>query len=130
MKKYQDVTLSPCERAEDLLNEMTLAEKAAQMRSLWLFLDENGQHRYRDLEFTANTTTAWQESVKDGLGQITRPLGTHVVDAKKGVAALNIFQKYIVENTRLGIPVMSHEECLPGLMAKGEHFFRHQSIIA
>lgn len=123
MKKYQDVTLSPCERAEDLLNEMTLAEKAAQMRSLWLFLDENGQHRYRDLEFTANTTTAWQESVKDGLGQITRPLGTHVVDAKKGVAALNIFQKYIVENTRLGIPVMSHEECLPGLMAKGGTLF-------
>jgi len=41
----------------------------------------------------------------------------------KGVRALNRFQKDVIEGTRLGIPVMSHEECLSGLMAQGATLF-------
>ncbi len=123
MQQYKNTKLS-CElRTEDLLNQMNLSEKAAQMRSLWLFLNENGEHQYRDLEFTDDAKNDWKEAVKNGLGQITRPLGTHVIDPKKGVHALNMFQKHLMEATRLGIPAMSHEECLPGLMIKGATVF-------
>jgi beta-glucosidase len=58
-----------------------------------------------------------------GLGQITRPLGSHSVDPRQGVRALNRLQKFLREETRLGIPVMSHEECLAGIMARGGTLF-------
>ncbi|HEY3599661.1 MAG TPA: glycoside hydrolase family 3 N-terminal domain-containing protein, partial [Paraburkholderia sp.] len=61
--------------------------------------------------------------LQHGLGQITRPLGTHTVDPQEGVRALNALQRQMVENTRLGIPVMSHEECLVGLMIKDATLF-------
>src|ERR1700752_1044875 len=59
----------------------------------------------------------------DGLGQITRPLGSHGVDARQGVRALNRLQEFICQETRLGIPAISHEECLNGLMARGATMF-------
>ena len=57
------------------------------------------------------------------MGQIPRPLGTHPIDPKEGVRALNALQKFLVEETRLGIPAISHEECLVGLMVKGATLF-------
>ena len=35
MEKYQDSTLSPKERAEDLLDKLSLEEKMAQIRGVW-----------------------------------------------------------------------------------------------
>src|SRR5206468_10791386 len=63
------------------------------------------------------------QSLRHGLGQISRALGSHGVDARTGVRALNRLQKFLCEETRLGIPVMSHEECLVGLMARGAAMF-------
>ena len=37
--------------------------------------------------------------------------------------ALNRLQKFLCEETRLGIPALSHEECLVGLMARGATMF-------
>ena len=37
--------------------------------------------------------------------------------------ALNALQRFLVEETRLGIPALSHEECLMGLMIKGATLF-------
>jgi beta-xylosidase len=39
------------------------------------------------------------------------------------VRGLNALQKFLVENTRLRIPALAHEECPPGLMAKGATLF-------
>jgi beta-glucosidase len=39
------------------------------------------------------------------------------------VRALNGLQKFLVEETRLGVPAISHEECLTGLMVKGATLF-------
>jgi hypothetical protein len=39
------------------------------------------------------------------------------------VRGLNALQKFLVEGTRLGIPALAHEECMPGLMAKGATLF-------
>jgi beta-glucosidase-like glycosyl hydrolase len=112
------------ERAADLLARMTFEEKAAQMHALWLILAEDGRHRPRMDDFTGGTDPeAVQESLRHGLGQISRALGSHGVDARTGVRALNRLQKFLCEETRLGIPALSHEECLVGLMARGATMF-------
>ena len=121
---YRDSGRSPEERATDLLSRMTFEEKVAQMHALWLILSEDGKHRPRNDDFTGGTDPeAVRQALGRGLGQISRALGSHGVDAKTGVRALNRLQKFLVEETRLGIPVMSHEECLVGLMARGATMF-------
>lgn len=114
------------DRVQDLMSHMTLPEKLAQMHALWLVLSEDGDHKMRP-DASNNFSTGDPDQVKalfaHGLGQITRPLGTFGVEPRAGVRALNRFQKDIIEGTRLGIPVMSHEECLSGLMAQGATLF-------
>jgi beta-xylosidase len=121
---YKDSQLSIAERVSDLLGRMTLPEKIAQLYSHWLILSPDGDHRTRTDPFCQGATAEnLKEMLKLGMGQITRPLGTHPVNAKEGVRALNALQKFLVEETRLGIPAMSHEECLTGLMVKGATLF-------
>ncbi len=121
---YKDSQLSLGARVADLLGRMTLPEKIAQMYSHWLILSPDGRHRIRTDAFAQSATTDdLKEMLKLGVGQITRPLGTHPVDPKDGVRALNALQRFLVEETRLGIPAMSHEECLTGLMIKGATLF-------
>ena len=121
---YQDPGRSVEERASDLLARMTFEEKAAQMHALWLILSEDGEHRPRQDDFTGGTDpAAVKKALGHGLGQISRALGSHGVDARTGVRALNRLQKFLREETRLGIPALSHEECLVGLMARGATMF-------
>ncbi|MFL5729245.1 MAG: glycoside hydrolase family 3 N-terminal domain-containing protein, partial [Cytophagaceae bacterium] len=47
-----------------------------------------------------------------GIGQIARP--SEKRNARQMAEFTNTIQKYFVENTRLGIPVVFHEECLHG----------------
>lgn len=124
---YKDAGRPVHERVADLLARMTPEEKFAQMHAYWLILDENGNHRERsDLsdEFAGvSEQAALSERLKLGVGQITRPLGTHIVDAKTGVRAANRLQRMMVEETRLGIPALFHEECLVGLLCKDATLF-------
>ncbi len=123
---YKDSSAPIEKRVQDLLSRMTLQEKLAQMHALWLVLSEDGEHKLRP-DASNDFSTGDPEGVKalfaHGLGQITRPMGTFGVEPRDGVRALNRFQKDIIEGTRLGIPVMSHEECLSGLMAQGATLF-------
>ncbi len=109
---YKNSNLSAERRVKDLLARMTLEEKAAQMLCVWqkkadLLLDARG---YFD---PAKAGAAFKEG--HGLGQVGRPS-----DAGKGKNAremaelTNATQKFFIENTRLGIPVFFHEECLHG----------------
>ncbi len=113
------------ERAESLLGKMRLSEKVAQLYAVWLRIEEDGSFAFRGVSdgFIEADTADPREIVKDGIGQITRPLGTRAIDAAKGVRGLNLLQKFLIEHTRLGIPALAHEECLPGLMAKGATLF-------
>jgi len=121
---YLDTRRSPEERARDLLGRMTLDEKAAQMHALWLILSEDGEHRPRQDDFTGGTDpAAVKAALRNGLGQISRPLGSHGVEPRAGVRALNRLQKLLREETRLGVPAISHEECLVGLMIRGATMF-------
>src|SRR5581483_7078663 len=109
---YRNPKLSPEKRARDLLSRMTLEEKAAQMVCIWrerpnTMLDDEG-----DFD-AAKAKVAFKKG--DGIGQVSRPS-----DAGKGKNArqmaelTNTLQKFFMENSRLGIPVMFHEECLHG----------------
>lgn len=121
---YKNPSLSPEARADDLLGRMTLDEKIAQLHAFWLLLSEDGNHRTRTDGFTGVTDPEeLRRMLAFGLGQITRPLGSRAIEPKAGVRALNRLQKTMLEETRLGIPVMSHEECLSGLMVRGATLF-------
>jgi beta-xylosidase len=100
----------------DLLDRMTLAEKAGQLASIWISPDSSGgpvvpyQHELTDPPFD------WAGLISHGLGQLTRPLGTAPVDPAAGASALAKVQAEIVAAGRFGIPAIAHEECLTGLM--------------
>ncbi len=109
---YQNPKLSPEKRTKDLLSRMTLEEKAAQMVCIWrdrpkAMLDDDGN-------FDEKKAKAFFKK-KNGIGQVTRPS-----DAGKGKNAretaelTNKIQKFFLENSRLKIPVVFHEECLHG----------------
>ncbi|KQR71656.1 beta-D-glucoside glucohydrolase [Rhizobium sp. Leaf341] len=121
---YKDPSHPIERRVADLVGRMTLDEKIAQMHAFWLFLSEDGRHDVRADEFTgAADADSLKTKLSLGLGQITRPLGSRPVAPLAGVRALNSLQKFLVEETRLGIPVISHEECLSGIMAQGGTLF-------
>ncbi len=111
---YQDPSLPLEERVQDLLARMTPQEKLAQLGSLWLHdVAPRGQFRP---ELAA-------QRLQLGIGQITRVAGASDCDAR-GIAALaNQIQHYLVEQTRLGIPAIVHEECCAGFMARGATVF-------
>ncbi|MGA7291565.1 MAG: glycoside hydrolase family 3 N-terminal domain-containing protein [Terriglobales bacterium] len=96
---------------------MTLEEKAGQMLCIW----QQKPKTLVDADGNFDSAKA-NESFKDGhgLGQIGRPS-----DAGKGLGpsqmaeTTNAIQKFFIENTRLGIPVVFHEECLHGHAAVG-----------
>ncbi|MBN1300466.1 MAG: glycoside hydrolase family 3 C-terminal domain-containing protein [Melioribacteraceae bacterium] len=111
---YKNPEASVSDRVKDLLNHMTTEEKIAQMLCVWgekknIFFDEDGNLQLDNI----------QNHLKDGLGQIGR-----LSDTNEGLSAVdmakmsNAIQKYFIENTRLGIPVIFHEECLHGLAGK------------
>ncbi|MGK9367455.1 glycoside hydrolase family 3 N-terminal domain-containing protein [Melioribacter sp. Ez-97] len=111
---YKNPELSPEERAEDLLKRMTLEEKVAQMLCIWedkktIFFDDEGNFSIDKI----------REHLKNGLGQIARLSDTDGgLDPYQMIEFANKLQKFFVEETRLGIPVIFHEECLHGLAAK------------
>ena len=113
------------EKAKELLDKMTLNEKIAQLYSIWLYMEGDGTIQVKSLSGMQNSVGSddFREELKYGIGQITRPLGSQDIDPAAGVRNLNLIQKYLVENTRLGIPALPHEECLSGLMVRGGTIF-------
>lgn len=122
---YLDPSQPISARVDDLLVRMTLQEKIAQMHAFWLLLSEDGRHQVRPGEafIGCSDPDEVQRRLKNGMGQITRPLGTRGVDPAQGLRALNRLQRYLRNETRLGIPAISHEECLVGLMARDATMF-------
>ena len=102
-------------RARELLGRMTQVEKVAQLRSVWLAYDPAAAAFILDPQFPQDESLV--AAIKNGIGHFTRPYGTSQVSFRDGVRALNAAQKILVEESRLGIPAIAHEESLAGLMA-------------
>ncbi|HVO70068.1 MAG TPA: glycoside hydrolase family 3 N-terminal domain-containing protein [Aggregatilineaceae bacterium] len=87
---------------------MTLEEKIAQLGSCWV---------YELLDGMAFAPEKAQKLLHNGLGQITRIGGASSLRPAESAALANEVQKFLIENTRLGIPAVVHEECCSGYMA-------------
>ena len=102
---YRDPNASIEERVENLLSLMTLDEKLAQLSCLWstAFVSTGS--------FDSNP---FAEKMPHGIGQVTRIGASTGLHPQESAAFMNAIQRVAVERTRLGIPVIVHEESTGG----------------
>lgn len=103
---YKDPSLPVRKRVEDLMGRMTLEEKCAQLTGLW----NGGVEDFKPEIFSDPA------KMKEIFG-----LGCHSVHPapfgiKDTVRMRNTIQKYLVEETRLGIPALFVDEGQHGMM--------------
>ena len=112
---YKNETLSTDERVADLLQQMTLEEKLAQLVGVWVseLIDEQKR-------FSAEKADA---HLCNGIGHITRVAAVSMLPPAESAALANSIQHHLIEQTRLGIPAIVHEESCAGYLARGATTF-------
>ena len=127
MKAYQDASLAPARRAKALLEEMTLAEKVGQLNQR-LYGFRIYERKCVNGEDSIELSEEFRQEVEkySGLGVLyglyradpwadkDYETGLTGVLSKK---AYNQVQRYVLEHSRLGIPVMMSSECPHGHQA-------------
>jgi len=110
---YRDAKAPVEQRVADLLARMTLEEKVAQLVGTWQNKSFIGATNPRIVDqkgaFDAGQAGAL---LKYGLGEMSRPSENR--GPREMAEFTNSIQKWLKENTRLGIPILFHEECLHG----------------
>ena len=129
---YKDPHQPVERRVDDLLSRMTLDEKVAQLLTIW---EQKAKVQNRDGHFAADKAS---QAFPNGIGGMARPSDRRGVDASNGAAGanegvnrnagdtaeyVNAAQHWAVEHTRLGIPILMHEEALHGYVARGATSF-------
>ncbi len=105
--KYKNSSLPVEERVNDLLSRMTLEEKIAQMQCL------PGDFSFDEKDFGKKDTHIFTpEEVIHGIGQIAT--ASVFKRPKENVLHYNRIQTMFMTQSRLGIPVIFHEEALHG----------------
>ena len=104
------------QKIEAALAQMSLEEKAAQMRivhaNLGVSLDKDGQ---------LVLSEAFKERVRHGIAGVKNP-GEHD-DPATAARVNNLLQRYIIENSRHGIPALFVTESYNGVDATGATYF-------
>lgn len=140
---YKDPTQPIDARVQDLLGRMTLEEKAAQLIGIWL---TKAKIQTPEGDFSPEEAS---KNFPNGLGQISRPTDRRglkpatVVGAAAGAEDgsigrnapqtakyTNAAQKWAVEKTRLGIPLLMHDEALHGYVARDATSFPQAIALA
>ena len=130
---WQDPALSVSVRVDLLLAQMTLEEKVGQLGSRWAgndmqheevggtALDPDETINVAPMQdiFAASGTVPLAEASRHGLGHLTRVYGSVPLTAAQGAAEVVRQQRVVLENSRLGIPALVHEECLTGFTTLG-----------
>lgn len=120
---YRNPALAAAARVKDLLARMTVAEKAAQMMCVW----QEKARKLVDAEGNFDRAKARAAfKAGHGLGQVGRPSDAGAPatapwlgrPARQMAELTNAIQKFFREESRLGIPVIFHEECLHGHAAR------------
>lgn len=106
---YLDHSKPIGKRVKDLLARMNLEEKVAQLGSVWAF---------RLLEASNFSPEKASEYLKHGIGHITRIAGEGNLLPAEVARVNNAVQKYLIEQTRLRIPAIMHDECCSGFTAR------------
>jgi beta-glucosidase len=107
---YRDASQPVGVRTRDLLARMTLEEKLAQLGAVWasalLESDRFAPEKAKAL-------------LAHGTGHVTRIGGSTLLGPAETAAIVNDLQRHLLEETRLGIPAIVHEESCAGYTAKG-----------
>jgi beta-glucosidase len=118
---YRNPKLPVEQRVADLLSRMTVEEKVAQITTLWTRKPNQKPHEWTMADRGDFSPEAAALVMKHGIGQIARQRERK--DARQSAVYANAVQKWLKENTRLGIPAMFHDEALHGHMATGSTSF-------
>jgi len=101
--------LDPDAEIKRLLSKMTLEEKVAQLLSVPVEALVEGK---------SLSLSKARELLQHGIGEITRVSGSRLgLKPREAARLVNEIQRFLVKETRLGIPAIIHEESLSGLMA-------------
>ena len=124
---YKDATKSAPERADDLLSRMTLEEKLGQL------LCPLGWPMYEKEDNSVHISDAYRQFIQQQHGGMlwatfradpwTRKTLETGLNPRLAVQAYNALQRYAIDSTRLGIPVILAEEAPHGHMAIGTTVF-------
>ena len=135
---YKDAAAPIPARVADLMARMTLPEKVAQLRAAWA----QKADMIDQLAFDPAKASA---AFPEGIGHVTRPSDKRgvpgITGAAGGTAArwrtphetvefINALQRWALEDTRLGIPALCHEESLHGYMATEATMFPQALALA
>ncbi len=120
---YKNPRLSIEERVKDLLSRMTLEEKVAQMMCVWMEKpNDNTGIPKEQLPFGGKFSPELaKQKMPNGIGQFARQ--RELLTPKESAEYANAVQKWLKDNTRLGIPAVFHDEILHGNMSSGSTVF-------
>jgi beta-glucosidase len=130
---YKDPNATVEARVQDLLARMTLEEKVAQMMSIW---DAKAEVFDAKLEFDP---AKMAQKFPNSIGQFARPSDATGPtsprllpgrDVRGTIRLVNALQHYAMTGTRLGIPILFHEEGLHGYAARGATSFPQAIALA
>ncbi len=122
---YKNPKLGIEERTEDLLSRMTLEEKFWQLYMIPGDLSD-GAERYANGIFGFQVSTKGKSA--DEAEQLLDYSGGG--NAYETALLINKIQKYFVEETRLGIPIIAFDEALHGLVRPGATAFPQSIALA
>jgi beta-glucosidase len=127
MLPYQDVRKSPEERMSDLLSRMTVEEKIGQLVKMDGFRSYTRQGE--DFIFTERFSAFSEKWIPGTMSVLLRADWWTQINWDNGIppekmrTAVQKFQKFVYENSRLHIPLYIMEEASHGLMALGSTVF-------
>ncbi|MBV9528452.1 MAG: glycoside hydrolase family 3 C-terminal domain-containing protein [Sphingomonas sp.] len=136
---YKDPRQPVDRRVDDLLARMTLDEKVAQLETIW---EQKSKVQNPDGTFSPQAAS---QAFPNGIGGMARPSDKRGNTASNGAAGasatvnrdardtaryVNEAQHWAVEHTRLGIPILMHEEALHGYVARGATSFPQAIALA
>ena len=140
MPIYKDPRQPVEKRVDDLLARMTLDEKVAQLETVW---EQKAKLQTATGDFSPELAS---KNFPNGIGGFARPSDFRGVtqsdgaagasgeavnrDARQTAEFVSAAQHWAVEHTRLGIPILMHEESLHGYVARGATSFPQAIALA